>query len=99
MFDKKLVVRLSDTTESLYLIKKNTHLAEYSVVTPEQFKFIKSANTANLCMIPEGDQVLNTYLIELLSDAQNRTFEQHIRVPDAQKIYKLKNKPQYRHES
>ena len=63
--DKKTAVRITITTESPYSIKKNTQIAEFSVVTPEQSKFIKPVDTAILSMIPEGDPDLTTYLKEL----------------------------------
>ena len=40
IFDKKTAVRILDTTESPFLIKKNTQFAEFFLVTPEQSKFI-----------------------------------------------------------
>ena len=76
--DRKIAVRVTNTTETPYTIKKNTQIAEFSVVTPEQSKFIKPADTAILSMIPEGDPDLVTYLTELLRtnkpDQQNNTF-------------------------
>ena len=36
MTDKKVAIRVTNTTESPYTIKKNTQTAEFSVVTPEQ---------------------------------------------------------------
>ena len=78
IIDRKLAVRVTNTTESPYTINKNTRIAEFSVVTPEQSKFIKPVDTAILRMIPEGDPDLVTYLIELLRtnkrDQQNNTF-------------------------
>ena len=35
IFDKRIAVRVTNTTESLYLIKKRTQIAEFSVVTPD----------------------------------------------------------------
>ena len=64
--DKKTAIRITNTTESPYLIKKNTQIAEFSVVTPEQSKFIRPVDTAILSMIPEADPDLKTYLSELL---------------------------------
>ena len=76
--DKKTAARITNTTESPYLIKKNTQIAEFSVVTPEQSKFIKPVDTVILSMIPEGDPYLTTYLSELLRtnkpEQQNNTF-------------------------
>ena len=78
IIDRKIAVRVTNTTESPYTINKNTQIAEFSVLTPEQSKFIKSVDTAILSMIPEGDPNLVTYLTELLRtnkpDQQNNTF-------------------------
>ena len=78
IIDRKIAVRVTNTTESPYTINKNTQIAEFSVVTPEQSKFIKPVDMAVLSMIPEGDPDLTTYLTELLrtnkSDQQSNTF-------------------------
>ena len=76
--DRKIAVRVINTTELLNKINKNTQIAEFSVLTPEQSKFIKPVDTSILCIIPEGDPDLITYLTELLRtnkpDQQNNTF-------------------------
>ena len=76
--NRKIAVRVTNTTESPYTINKNTQIAEFSVVTPEQSKFIKPVDMAILSMIPEGDPDLITYLTELLrtnkQDQQTNTF-------------------------
>ena len=64
--DRKIAVRVTNTTESPYTINKNTQTAEFSVVTPEKSKFINPVDMAILSMIPEGDPDLITYLTELL---------------------------------
>ena len=78
MIDRKIAVRVTNTTESPYTNNKNTQSAEFSVVTPEQSKFIKPVGMAILSMIPEGDPDPGTYLTELLKmnkpDQQNNTF-------------------------
>ena len=66
IIDKRIAVRVTNTTESPYLIKKHTQIAEFSVVTPEQSKHIKTAEKAILSMIPQGDADLTAYLNELL---------------------------------
>ena len=66
IIDRKIAVRITNTTESPYTINKNTQSAKFSVVTPEQSKFIKPVDIAILSMIPEGDPDLITYLTELL---------------------------------
>ena len=64
--DKRIAVRVINTTESPYLIKKHTQIADFSVVTPEQSKHIKPVDMAILNMIPQGDPDLTAYLNELL---------------------------------
>ena len=66
IIDKRIAVRVTNTTESPYLIKKHTQIAEFSVVTPEQSKHIKPVDMATLSMIPKGDVDLSAYLHELL---------------------------------
>ena len=66
MIDRKIAVRVTNTTESPYTINKNTQIAEISVVIPEQSNFVKPVDMAILSMIPEGDPDLITYLTELL---------------------------------
>ena len=78
IIDRKIAVRVTNTTESPYTINKNKQIAEFSVVTPEQSKFIKPVDMAILSMIPEGDPDLISYLTELLRtnkpDQQTNTF-------------------------
>ena len=78
IIDNKTAVRINNTTESPFLNKKNIQIAEFSVVTPEQSKFIRPVFTAILNMIPEGDSDLTTYLSELIRtnkpEQQSNTF-------------------------
>ena len=78
IIDRKVAVRVTNTTESPYTINKITQNAEFSVVTPEQSKFIKPVDMTVLSMIPEGDSDLITYPTELLRknkpDQQTNTF-------------------------
>ena len=99
IIDRKIAVRVTNTTESPYTINKNTQIAEFSVVTPEQSKFIKPVDMAILSMIPEGDPDLVTYLTELLRT--NKQDQQkilsgfrHPRILATQKII-----PRFKHES
>ena len=66
IIDKRIAVRVTNTTESPYLIKKHTQIADFSVVTPEQSKHIKPVDMAILSMIPQGDPDLTAHLNELL---------------------------------
>ena len=78
IFDKRIAVRVNNTTESPYLIKRHIQIAEFSVVTPEQPKHIKLVDMAILTIIPQGDPDLTANLIELLRtnkpEQQNNTF-------------------------
>ena len=64
--DKRIAVRVTNTTEAPYLIKKHTEIAELSVVTPEQSKHIKPVDMAILSMITQNHPDLTAYLNELL---------------------------------
>ena len=66
IIDKRIAVRVTNTRESPYLIKKHTQIAEFSVVTPQQSKHIKPVDMAILSMIPQDDLDLNAYIKELL---------------------------------
>ena len=79
IIDKRIAVRVTNTTDSPYLIKKHTQIADFSVATPEQFnKHIKPVDMTILSMIPEGDPDLTAYLNELprtnKSEHQDNTF-------------------------
>ena len=78
IFDRRIAVRVTNTTESSYLIKRHTQIAEFSAVTPEQSKHIKPVDLAVLSMIPQEDPDLTAYLKELLRtnklEQQNNTF-------------------------
>ena len=78
IMDKKTAVRFTKTTESPHSIMKHTQIAEFSVVTPEQSKFIRPVVRAIFSMIPEGDLELTTYMNELLRtnkpEQQSNTF-------------------------
>ena len=78
IIDKRIAVRVTNTTESPYLIKKHTQIAEFSVVTPQQSKHIKPVDMAILSMIPEDDPDLTAYINELLRtskpEQQDNTF-------------------------
>ena len=66
IIDKRIAVRVTNTTGSPYHIKKHTQIEEFSVVTPEQSKHIKPVDMATLSMIPQDDPDLTAYLDELL---------------------------------
>ena len=82
--DKRIAVRVTDTTESPYIIKKHTQIAEFSVISPEQIKHIKPVDMAILSMIPQGDPDLIAYLSELL-----RTNKPELKVWKKLKLFAL----------
>ena len=85
IIDRKIAVRVTNTTESPYTINKNTQIAEFFLLTPEQSKFIKPVHTAIVSMISEGDPDLVTYLTELLrTNKQTRSTKQYFLVSDTQ---------------
>ena len=99
IFDKRIAVRVTKTTESPYLIEKHTQIAEFSVVTPEESKHIKPEDMAILSMIPQGDPDLTAYLNELLRtnkpEQQNNTFW----FPSPETLESQRITPQYRQDS
>ena len=66
VIDKRTAVRVINATKSPYLIKKNTQIAEFSVVTKEQSNHIKPVEMAILNMIPQSHSDLIAYLNKLL---------------------------------
>ena len=100
IINKRIAVRVTNTMESANLIKKNTQIAEFSIVSPEQSKHIKPVDMATLSMIPQGDPDRTAHLNELLRtnkpEQQKKTFSvsQHQKVPENPRIT-----PQVRHES
>ena len=82
IFDKRIAVKATKTTQSPYLIKKPTQIAEFSVVTPEQSKHNKPVDMEILSMIPQSDPDLTAYLNELLRTNRTRAGKQHILVPN-----------------
>ena len=78
IFDKRKAVRIFIAKESPYVIKKNTEIAEVSVVAPGQSKHIRAVDMVILSMIPQGDSDLTAYTDELLrnkkSQQQKNTF-------------------------
>ena len=78
IIDKRIAVRVTNTTESPYFIKTHTQIAEFSVVTPQQSKHIKPIDRAILSMIPQDDPDLTAYMNEFLGtskpEQQDNTF-------------------------
>ena len=97
--DKRITVRVTNKTETPYVIKKQTQLTEFSVVTPEQSKHIKPVDMAILSMIPQADPDLTAYLHELLKtkNPSNKTIHSGSQLLKV--LENLKNTLPYRHDS
>ena len=67
IFDRKIAVRVTNTTELPYWIKKKKQIAKFSVVAQKQSKIIKLVDTAILSLISEGNPDLTRYLNEFFS--------------------------------
>ena len=94
--EKRIAVRVPNTTESPYLIKKQTQIVDFSVLTLEQSKHIKPVVMAIVSMIPQGDLDLTAYLNEVLTNPSSKTIRsgsQHLKA-----LENLRTTPQYRHE-
>ena len=63
---KKVALKVTNTTQSLYLIKKNIQFLELSEVNPEENIFINPVDTETPSSFPEADTELTTYVNELL---------------------------------
>ena len=79
---KRKAARVINTTESPYLTKKNTEIAEFSVVTPKQSKHVQPVDMAILSINPQGDLDLTAYLNELLRTNKPVHQKQYFLVPD-----------------
>ena len=82
IFDRKIAVRVTNTTESPYTINKNTQIAGFSVVTLEQSKFSEPVDTATLKMIPEGDQDVSRASFRLTTVALYALFKSSTEAPN-----------------
>ena len=91
IIDKRIAVRVTNTTESPYLIKKHTEIPEFSVVTPEQSKHIKPVDMAILSMIPQGDPDLTAYLNELLRTNKPEQQDNKFWFPTPENLEKLED--------
>ena len=75
---KRVKVRKTNTPERTYTIRKNTHVAAFSVLTPEQSKFTRPVDMAVLKMTPGRDAELTTNRHEVLEI--NKTEEHNNRI-------------------
>ena len=98
-FDKRIAVSVAKTTETPYLMKKQTQIAEFSVVIPEQSKHIKPVDMAILSMIPQSDPDLIAYLNEFLRTNKPEQSNNTFWFPAPENFGKPEDHIQKKHES
>ena len=98
IIDKRIAVRVTNTTQSPCLIKKHTQIGEFSVVNPEQSKHIKPVYMAILSMIPQNDPDITAYLNELLRTSEAEQQDNTFWFPTPEILESLRITPQYRQE-
>ena len=70
--DRKLDIRVTNTTHAPYTITKNTTVAEFKIMSPEEVKEWKPMNTAALKVLTEDDsEDAIIYINELLKTADS----------------------------
>ena len=57
---------MSTVFDNKIAVRKNTQIAQFSIVTQEQSKFIKPVDAAILTKLPGGDPDLTKHLNEIL---------------------------------
>ena len=77
----------------------NTHIAKFSVITPQQFKFTKPVETVILGMIPGVDQGLTTYLTELVRTSKPEQQSDTIWFPTLKKRNETEDHIESSHDS
>ena len=73
--DIKVALGVTNRTQRLFYDQE-----EYTIVTPEQSKYIKPVDIATASLILEGDLHVNTSLKKTPCNEQSRTVKQHILV-------------------
>ena len=79
---RKLDIRLTNTAHTPYTIKKNTTVAEFKIMSPEDAKELKRLNTAALQVLTEDDsEDAVIYINELLNTADSPSPNQNFWFP------------------
>ena len=95
IIDKNVAVRVTNKTESPYTVKK-TQIVEFSVVTPQQPKFVEPLDAAILIMIREDGPDLTAYVNQhfISSNSEKQTGCQRWKI-----LAELRIIPQHKQES
>ena len=76
--NRKIDVRVTNTTPTPYTIKKNTTVAEFKIMSPEEAKELKPLNTAALKVLTEDDsEDAIIYINELLKTSDQSSHSQN----------------------
>ena len=84
--DKSIAVRVTNTTDPSYLIRRHTQIAEFSVVTPEQSRHKKRVDMALFSMIPPDDPDLTAYLNKLLRMSKPEQWNNNFWLPTPENL-------------
>ena len=80
--NRKIDVRVTNTTPTPYTIKKNTTIAEFKIMSPEEAKELKPLNTAALKVLTEDDSEDSiVHVNELLKTSDITTNNQNFWFP------------------
>ena len=80
--NRKIDIRVTNTTPTPYTIKRNTTIAEFKILSPEGAKDLKPLNTAALKVLAEDDsEDAMVYINELLKTPEKPSHNQNFWFP------------------
>ena len=80
--NRKIDIRVTNTTPTPYTIKRNTTIAEFKILSPEEAKELKPLNTAALKLLAEDDsEDAMIYINELLKTPEKPSHNQNFWFP------------------
>ena len=80
--NRKIDIRVTNTTPTPYTIKRNTTIAEFKILSPEEAKELKPLNTAALKVLAEDDsEDAMVYINELLKTPEKPSHNQNFWFP------------------
>ena len=80
--NRKIDIRVTNTTPTPYTIKRNTTIAEFKILSPEEAKELKPLNTAALKVLAEDDsEEAMVYINELLKTSEKPSHNQNFWFP------------------
>ena len=80
--NRKFDIRVTNTTPTPYTIKRNTTIAEFKILSPEEAKELKPLNTAALKVLAEDDsEDAMVYISELLKTPEKPSHNQNFWFP------------------